>query len=387
MKIATILFTYNRPWHTERVIKALAKNTVLPEQLFIFHDGLKKEEHRTEWLLVKELILRVDFCSVNVIESKENKGLAKSIVEGINYVFEKYDAVIVLEDDCIPAVGFMAFMQDAFYKYQNSQRVYCISGYSWPMDLKKDEFDAYFTGRISSWGWGTWKDRWQQYEMDNCILDNVMSNVAGSRNLATWGKDLDVMFRDRLKGKNDSWAVYFALLVIKNDGLCLAPYDALIQNIGFDGSGVHCDTNPKYEIQLSHENKDHFVLPNKLEIRENVKQAFCKLYGSSLVNQKYFVNKENVILYGLGGNFHEYENVFSEKYNIVTIADGRKCGFYAGIEIISPERISKYEYDKIIVTLIDYDEVQKVRYTLVNKYAIEEKKIFWWKECGICTAD
>lgn len=62
MKVATILFTYNRSWHTEQVLKALSKNYVLPEILFIFQDGIKGKEHEKEWKKVNLLINNVNFA-------------------------------------------------------------------------------------------------------------------------------------------------------------------------------------------------------------------------------------------------------------------------------------------------------------------------------------
>ena len=87
MNIATILFTYNRSIHTAKVLEALEQNTILPQKLYIFQDGLKSEEYRDEWEKVNALIRKVDFCPVEIKISKENKGLAESIVSGIDYVF------------------------------------------------------------------------------------------------------------------------------------------------------------------------------------------------------------------------------------------------------------------------------------------------------------
>ena len=56
MKIATLLFTYNRSRHTEQVINSLKSNTLLPEKLFVFQDGLRQEENSTEWKKVIMLI-------------------------------------------------------------------------------------------------------------------------------------------------------------------------------------------------------------------------------------------------------------------------------------------------------------------------------------------
>ena len=46
MKIAIALFVYDRSYHTNKVLEALKENTVLPEKLFIFQDGIKPETNR-----------------------------------------------------------------------------------------------------------------------------------------------------------------------------------------------------------------------------------------------------------------------------------------------------------------------------------------------------
>lgn len=97
MKIATLLFTYHRSYHTGEVLNALRKNTVLPQKLFVFQDGLKSNEDDREWKQVHKLINEIDWCDTEIIVSDMNRGLAVSIVSGINYVFKEYDAIIVLE--------------------------------------------------------------------------------------------------------------------------------------------------------------------------------------------------------------------------------------------------------------------------------------------------
>ena len=48
-------------------------------------------------------------CKKKIIVSKSNKGLKKSIIDGLNYVFENYEKAIILEDDCIPNKSFFLF--------------------------------------------------------------------------------------------------------------------------------------------------------------------------------------------------------------------------------------------------------------------------------------
>ena len=153
MKTATLLFTYNRSYHTEQVINSLKQNTQFPSKLFVFQDGLKQGEDDYEWKKVNDIIRAIDWCENEIIVSSNNKGLAASIVSGINYAFEEYDTVIVLEDDCVCSVDFISFMQQCFEKYKDDKKVYSVSGYSYPVSLEKGKYDVYGCGRISSWGW------------------------------------------------------------------------------------------------------------------------------------------------------------------------------------------------------------------------------------------
>lgn len=139
MKIGTILFTYNRSYHTQKVLEALSRNYVMPSMLYIFQDGLKKEEHRSEWEKVNEIIKQVDFCPVTLRISEKSKGCAQSIVSGIHEVLEQNDAVIVLEDDCVPAPNFMMYMLQGLEKYKEDKRVYEIGAGSWPVPVQRDQ--------------------------------------------------------------------------------------------------------------------------------------------------------------------------------------------------------------------------------------------------------
>lgn len=371
MDIATILFTYNRSRHTEEVLEALEKNTVLPEKLYIYQDGLKCEEHREEWKKVNELIRKVDFCPVEVFISETNRGLAKSIVSGINDVFEKHDAVIVLEDDCVPTSNFIRFMQMCFEKYEDDKRIYSVSGYAWPINLSKDEKDVYGCGRISSWGWGTWKDRWQKYEKDYEFVKKMKQKEETSRALALWGADLEATLVGNIRGECDSWAVFWALTVIWNQGICINPYRSLIANIGMDGSGVHCGVSDRFEIETEDEDKEEFSLSDRIEISDKVKRAFVSLYGSyTALDNKAVEDKEKILVYGQGNYFRESERELNLRYHIVAFVDSYKKGYYAGKKIIRPEDIKDYSFDKILIVIKNIGECIKITKRLINELGI-----------------
>lgn len=374
MKIATILFTYNRSYHTKQVLDALKRNTVQPERLLIFQDGLKGDRDVEEWKKVNALIHGIDWCEKEIIVSGRNLGLAESIVSGINYAFREHDAVIVLEDDCVPTANFIAFMEQCFERYQSDYHVYSVSGYSWPIGLEKGQYDVYGCGRISSWGWGTWKDRWSIYGRDYDLLQELKQEEATSRSLALWGKDLEETLVGNIRGSNDSWAVFWALNVIARNGICINPYESLIKNIGMDGTGVHCGVTDRFVVKCIDEKKESFCLPDRIAISEEVKRAFTSLHGSETAISHGDIGKEKILVYGVGNFFCENEKAINERYRIEAFVDKRKHGWLAGKKIIQINQIGNYCYDWILVMVWDIQEciniVRELMYQKIDKRQI-----------------
>lgn len=365
MEIATLLFTYNRSYHTEQVISSLKQNTVLPQKLLIFQDGVKQGENICEWEKVNALIHGINWCDKEIIVSEYNKGLASSIVSGVNYAFREYDAVIVLEDDCVAAVNYIRFMQQCFEKYRENKRVYSVSGYNYPVKLEKVQSDVYGCGRISSWGWGTWKDRWEKYNRDNGIIARLKADKTKSLNLATWGNDLEAMLLRNIEGTIDSWAVYWALNVIENEGICIYPYDSLIQNIGFDSTGTNCGISDQFKIEISGNLKTEFHLPDEIDFLDSAKEQMVNICGNYTAVSKEDDKKEKVLIYGLGNFYRQNEKEINERYNIRAFVDRDKRGWYAGKKIISLNEIGQYENDKIIIMVYDIQECINIVRSLI----------------------
>lgn len=365
IKIGISIFAYNRSWHLQQVLDGLQKNENV-DKVYIFQDGLKYEAHRQEWEKVKKIIENISWCEKVCIFSDKNKGLAKSVVDGVNYVLRENDAIIVLEDDCVPTINFVAFMKQCFEKYSTNKKVYSITGYSWPIELPKDFYDVYGCGRISSWGWGTWKDRWEQYIIDDSIIKHLKEDEHKSKELATWGNDLEPIMIKNISGETDSWAIYWALMVIKKGGICINPYQSLIQNIGMDGTGVHCGINEKFQVETSKDLSMKFVLPDKIEILDSTRIAFVDLYGSYTAISKRDKIKTCILVYGLGDFYLQNEKYINKEYYIEAFIDRKKNGWFGGKKIISLNEIENYNYKKIIIMIRDIQECINISKKLIS---------------------
>lgn len=283
LDIATILFTYNRPEHTRKVLEALRKNTILPTKMYIFQDGIKGIENLEDWKKVSQIIKQVNWCKTEVRISRKNKGLAASQIFGQKYVFRKHDAIIVLEDDCVPHPLFMEYMITALNKYYDNPNVYNINGncseYRCKINVEPNGHSAYFTGRIDSCGWGTWKNRWVQCKWDYRILGRIKNNKELDEQFHLWGEDLESYLLGNIYGICNSWATFWALTVIEKKGYCLTPYESFITNIGFDGSGANCGSSEVIQQIRRHDDMGEIKLPDAVCFPPNYKLSYRDAYS------------------------------------------------------------------------------------------------------------
>lgn len=383
MKIGTILFTYCRSEHTNKVIEALKCNSIRPEKLYIFQDGKNASTNQHEWEKVGLLIDDIDWCEKEVHISEENRGLAKSVVLGVGLAFMECDAVIVLEDDCVPHSRFMEYMTEALEFYYNQKKVYSISGYAWNVDLSADMYDAYFTRRVCSWGWGTWKDRWKKYSEDYGMLREIKRDETTYQMLKVWGINLERFLLGNITGQCDSWAVFWALTVIRNGGFCLSPYTSLIHNIGFDGSGTH-GTVCKEEINTQFDfTRRKFNFPKTIQIKKECEREFVemqltidgegklKLYQSVLQNwirlkqAGYIIRVDDlqdgeVAVWGKGNFFDLLVNEIGKKIAITYIIESVPSkNEYKGFSIISISELPDTVKSIIVIPFYDMKRIER----------------------------
>jgi len=117
-----ILFVYNRPWHTRQTLEALKNNDLAEESiLYIFSDGPKKNADQQDINKIQEvrcLIKEENWCGeVKIFESRENFGLADSVIRGVSKVINIHDRVIVLEDDIVVGKYFLTFINSGLEVY------------------------------------------------------------------------------------------------------------------------------------------------------------------------------------------------------------------------------------------------------------------------------
>ena len=96
MKLAPIvLFTYKRLNTLKLTVEALQKNYLAKDSdLIIFSDGAKDIKDIRLVDDVRDYLRKINgFNSIKIFEADVNIGLANSIINGVNKVFETYDSL------------------------------------------------------------------------------------------------------------------------------------------------------------------------------------------------------------------------------------------------------------------------------------------------------
>ena len=257
------IFVYRRPAHLRAMLDTLVRCEGFSETpIFVFSDGAKGDHDRADVLAVRELLGGLGWRNLELILSPENRGLKRSICEGVSAIVSRYGQIIVLEDDLHLSPVALSYFNAALSKYATASRVWSIAGYMFDVPQLRQRETAFFLPFAYPWGWATWDRAWNQFDADEKLPHEVLStnsfrhafSVNGLSNYANMLK----MARD---GYIDSWYIRWYYKVFMEGGVSLFPPVTLVQNRGVSGgSGTHAGTLNPYAL-LVHPRSPSETLP------------------------------------------------------------------------------------------------------------------------------
>lgn len=277
MPAPIVIFLYKRVDTLTQTINSLKKCVLADESdLIIFSDGPKTELDAEKVAIVRKYASEISgFKNVIVHESSQNRGLARSIIEGVTDVFNQYESVIVLEDDLVLSKNFLQYMNACLEKYKNDSMCFSVSGYGFDLNIADYEYDVYFTMRHCSWGWGMWKDRWMGIDWSVKDYDEFVKSSHAQREFNKIGSDLSSSLKKQQKGKINSWAIRCNYHQFKVQKYTVYPVLSKVRNVGFDGEATHTTQRyTKYDVEIDQGAKSEFILPDKVIVNETILKKY-----------------------------------------------------------------------------------------------------------------
>ncbi len=275
-----LVFVYKRLDTLTETINSLKRNFLAPvTDLIIYSDGAKSDADRSKVQQVRGYIKNIEgFKSVNLNVSEKNRGLAKSIIRGVTEVLQNYSSCIVLEDDLITSPNFLNYMNDSLQKYEKNEKVFSISGFTFPIKNPESyELDAYFNRRGCSWGWATWADRWQSIDWEILNRDGEKKNIPGTKIL---GSDFPSLIQKYYNGTADSWAIPWCYFQYRNNLLTLYPTVSKVKNIGFGLDATHTmKTEKRFATYLDTSLSKNFSLSDDTAIDHELSDQYTNQFS------------------------------------------------------------------------------------------------------------
>jgi hypothetical protein len=265
---------YTRLTHFKSTVSALAKNKLADRSdLYIFSDAAKPGDERLVEK-VRDFAKSISgFKSLTVVEREFNSRVNNNR-GGHKLLLEKYGKMIWLEDDIVTSPGFICFLNEALDFYENKNNVLSITAYSPPFTIGciSSKKDVFFLARFNAWGMAIWKDRYELIrEVDPELLSSRLV-----RKLRKSGDDIPGMVRMDLRGDINALDVRAMFWQNVYDYWTVYPKRSLVQNIGFDGSGVHCGVSDRFSHENLWDKTSNFVFDdspkaNKSVLHENAR--------------------------------------------------------------------------------------------------------------------
>ena len=250
MKTGILLIGFNRPEHLQCVFEAVIASAVdLP--VIVHVDGADAGGRYAQGNnSVKELVKtweRAGKISAAKLQPL-NLGCKYGPPAAISWGFELFEALIILEDDCIPDPSFFPYCSELLLRYRNDSRVGSIAGdNAYSLDLSEKPYSYTFISYPRIWGWATWRDRWAAYDPDRKLEKSAERELGYPPRLAI-NPEEERRMRSALQlieeGRVSNWDTQWWSCFASNHWLCVQPGVNLIRNTGF-GEGATHTTNDK----------------------------------------------------------------------------------------------------------------------------------------------
>ena len=233
-------FIFNRPDLTLRVFEKI--RDAKPQKLFIIADGARFPEEENKCKEARNIVQKIDWdCEVLTNFSDVNLGCKLRLSSGLDWVFSKVDAAIILEDDCLPDPTFFQFCSELLEYYRNDERVMMISGDNFCLGNQRTHYSYYFSRYINIWGWATWRRSWQYYDREMKLWSEIRDGkwlqdiFNDKKTVDYWQENLQKVY----DGEIDTWDYQWFFACWIRGSYSIVPAKNLVSNIGFGIDATH----------------------------------------------------------------------------------------------------------------------------------------------------
>lgn len=252
MEIAIVVVAYNRVGSMSRLLSSLEKASYpagknIPLIISVDKsntDVVERYADDFQWQFGEKIVDKHDV----------NLGLRPHMLS-LGKWFDKYDAIIVLEDDVVVSPCFFPYSMQTVKRYSDNDSIAGISLYSFkvnyqtgtPFEPLKNEHDVFFMNCAMSWGEVWMRNSWLKF------YDWYLKNQDFKKSdhlppaICAWN--------------DKSWLKYHTKYCIEENKYFVFPYVSLTTNYGDAGIHNNGSGNTIYQVVWQNGDKKTFSLP------------------------------------------------------------------------------------------------------------------------------
>jgi len=274
--IPILLICFKRYEKTLEIFNSI--KSIYPKKLYVAIDGPRNDIEKLEVDKVASIFENVvDWdCDLHIRRSETNQGCKYGVFNAVSWFFDNEEMGIILEDDILPYPQFYQYCEELLKKYKDDKRIGCISGWSYFYNNPPKEYNYtyYFSHIQSSWGWATWKDRLDVFdlEMKNTSFNEIEKNLTNDRVPVEIINYYRMIYTHKLSF-DSTWDYQFLLSLMANKMYCIQPIKRFVSSLG-NADGTHptnVDHNKSERIEDDFKmvHPTHFEYIPQLDIERN----------------------------------------------------------------------------------------------------------------------
>lgn len=281
--IPVVVFIFNRPDFASLQADFLRK--ISTRRVFVVSDGWRTNAEKTLVVQARNNLSSVEERhQVEWICSRRNLGLELRFFTALDFVAEKVERFIVIEDDCLVSETFVEFAERVTDSYRNEARLGIVSAHN-----PAPSSDRYGLRIIAGtfpriWGWATHSSVWKNFrnarESHSIDLPPVIRRIPFTSRImfsALWKK------REQIK----SWDIAFVGYLLGAGLVSICASGNLVRNVGLEGGGTNSHLfgtaeNPR-QSKLRKIEQVPIAFPLRPSIKSLLREDFIRLFKWSLI--------------------------------------------------------------------------------------------------------
>ncbi len=245
--VPVLVIVYNRMFEAHNLFQIIRQ--VQPAKLYVASDGpvANDQQDCADCFRTRTVFMPEWPCELRVLNQEEHLGKSPAIHKAMKWFFEQEKEGIILFEDCIPHLDFFPYCAELLDRFRDDKRIFHIGASNFRKHHRAvkhkakqhDDCSYYFSAYATTWGFATWADRWEDFDMDINELEQVNFNklvkhyTRRPKERRYWHRRYTILRKTELP----VWDYQYNFHIWLHSGLAVSPTLNLVTNVGVHPQG------------------------------------------------------------------------------------------------------------------------------------------------------